>query len=147
MICRGEIDKLQEAVTKRLVSLGEFAVADISAEGAKLFENGAGKACGVAIVVKIPMPLESSKYAAGPVFSKVGIRILARRDDGIARHSPSMATIAESVTRALHNWSAPIECGYAKLSLSEKNPWEAASKDFSPSTSLIINFTAQSVLE
>lgn len=147
MILKGEIDMLQEALAKKLASMSDLATADIKAEGSKIFEHGAGKACGVSMTVKIPIPLTSSKYAAGPVFSKVAVQILIERDKSLALHSPSIAALAEHVTKAFYNWKAPLSCGYGKLSINEQKPWTQNSKEGEPVSSLSVNFIAQSVLE
>ena len=147
MRARGELDKLQEAIAKRLLSLGDFAVADIFCEGANLFDHGAGKACGVKITVKIPMPVSASKYAAGPVFSRVFAELLLERDDALARHSPSLASLAESASKALHFWTAPLECGYGKLTLGENSPWKIIPAKDGSISGICINFSAQSVIE
>ena len=144
---RGELDRLQEAVAKRLVSMSEFAVADIFCEGSQALERGAGKACGVKITVKVPMPQKASKYAAGPVFSRVAVQVEIERDSGLARHSPGIASIAEGVSKALHCWSAPLECGYGKVFLSEQNPWTPTPEDKDGVAKICVNLSAQSVIE
>ncbi|MBR4598106.1 MAG: hypothetical protein IKO42_06910 [Opitutales bacterium] len=141
-----EIEKLQEAVARRLLSIGDFAVADIAMESAKAPAIKTASACGVRITVKIPMPQSASKYAAGPVFSKVNLQILIERDDSAAKHSPSICAIAESATRALHNWIAPAECGYGKVQIAQTSPWARAETKSANLSALVLNFTTQSVL-
>lgn len=141
---RGEMDRLQEAAARRLSGLGEFAVADIVREG---YAPNGGKACGVKITVRIPMPEAASKYAAGPAFSKVAMQIVIERDDMAARHSPSAATLAEGVTRALHGWTAPLECGYGKVAIAESEPWQRIETPRKAVSAIAVNFKAQSVLE
>ncbi len=147
MITKSEIEKLQEAVGRRLVLTGDFATANIYLESAKLGNlKTSNSACGVKITVRVPMPQSASKYAAGPVFSKVNLQILIERDDAIARHTPSIAAIAESVTIALHNWTAPAECGYGKVHISTSQPWQRLENKNSQISTMLVHFTTQSVL-
>ncbi|MFR6032548.1 MAG: hypothetical protein ACLUKN_04835 [Bacilli bacterium] len=53
----------------------------------------------------------------------------------------SITTTAEIISRALHNWIPPIECGYGKVSLAAESPWERKGKE-----SVAIKFNVQSVL-
>ena len=72
MTAKSEIEKLQEAVGRRLMLAGDFATANIYLESARPGNLKAGNSsCGVKITVRVPMPQSASKYAAGPVFSKV----------------------------------------------------------------------------
>lgn len=146
MTAFSEIEKLQEAVARRLMSAGAFAVAEIILESAKIPVIKTASACGLRITVKVPMPQCASKYAAGPVFSKVGLQILIERDDAAAKHSPSIAAVAESVTKALHNWTAPAECGYGKVQIAQSAPWERIEIKNSRASCVAVNFTTQSVL-
>lgn len=118
MTAKSEIEKLQEAVGRRLLLTGDFATANIYLESAKPGNLKSGNsACGVKITVRVPMPQSASKYAAGPVFSKVDLQILIERDDAVAKHTPSIASIAESVTLActtgrLPRTAATARCGF-----------------------------------
>ena len=141
-----EIEKLQQAVARRLLSIGDFATADIIMESAKIPEVKTASARGLRITVKVPMPQSASKYAAGPVFAKVGLQLLIERDDAVAKHSPSIAAVAESATRALHNWIAPAECGYGKVQIAQNSPWLRADAKSANLSAILVNFTTQSVL-
>lgn len=147
MIAKSEIEKLQEAIGRRLLLTGDFATANIYLESTKLGNlKTNNSACGVKITVRVPIPQSASKYAAGPVFSKVNLQVLIERDDAIARHTPSIASIAESVTLALHNWTAPADCGYGKVRISETQPWQRLESKQSQTSLMLVNFTTQSVL-
>lgn len=143
---KGELDKVQETLAKRLLTISALSTANIFQEGAKLFETGAGKMCGLSITVKIPIPLCASKYTAGPVFSKLLLQVKIERDASLAKHTPSITTIAESVTKALHLWEFPLECGYGKISLAPQSPWQNLEHETSALSSVLINFNTQSVL-
>lgn len=143
---RGQLDKLQEAVTRRLASASELAVAEIHAESANFLKEQISKSSGVKISVAIPMPISASKYAAGPVFSKVAVKVVVEREHSIAMHSPSLASLAESVTKILHKWVAPLESCYGKLVLDAQNPWQRVQLKSLNSDAISVNFTVQSVL-
>ena len=147
MTAKSEIEKLQEAVGRRLLLAGDFETANIYLESAKPGNLKSGNsACGVKITVRVPMPQSASKYAAGPVFSKVDLQILIERDDAVAKHTPSIASIAESVTLALHNWTAPADCGYGKVRISEQHPWQRVENKNMQTSAMLVNFSTQSVL-
>ena len=147
MTAKSEIEKLQEAVGRRLMLAGDFATANIYLESARPGNLKAGNSsCGVKITVRVPMPQSASKYAAGPVFSKVDLQILIERDDAVAKHPPSIAAIADSVTLAIHNWTAPADCGYGKVRISESRPWQRAESKSPQISSMLVNFSTQSVL-
>lgn len=143
---RGELDKLQEFITKTLMASSEFSCADIIAESSNVIKNLGSKACGLKIKVGIPMPIKASKYAAGPTFSKVSIQILIERENPLALHSPSITYIAESVSKILHNKLAPVECGYGKIHLSESAPWQKVDSKNENVSCLAVNILTQSVL-
>lgn len=146
MNSRGQLDKLQEAVARKLASSSELSIAEIQAESASFLKGQISKSSGVKITVEIPMPISASKYAAGPVFSKVSIRVAIERNHSIAIHSPSLASLAESVTKILHKWVAPLESCYGKLVLDTQNPWQKIQQKNLNSDAISVNFTVQSVL-
>ena len=93
-----------------------------------------------------PMPTSASKYAAGPTFSNVELRVEAERAKFAAPNAPSLLTACEIVSRALHGANAPVECGYGRISLAENSPW-SESKCGSQSEKITMRFCAQSVLQ
>lgn len=143
---RGQLDKLQEAIAKRLASASDLALADIYTDASKPLERQFSKASGVKITVEVPMPISASKYAAGPVFSKVAISVLVERNETSAIHSPSLAGLCECVTKLLHNWTAPLESCYGKIAISAENPWRVREVKAQNTAAISVNFIAQSVL-
>lgn len=143
---RGQLDKLQDSIAKKLISSSELSFAEIQIESANFLDRQFSKASGVKITVAIPMPLTASKYAAGPVFSKVAVKIIIERNHTIAIHSPSLASLAESVTKILHKWTAPLESCYGKLVISSQNPWQTMQVQKQNTDAISVNFTVQSVL-
>lgn len=136
----GTLDRLQKSLLEYLLSVSDLKYASIYAEGFGNPERHE-KARGLQVEIISPLPKAASKFAAGPTFSEVEISVEVRRQNEIASHVPSMATTAEIISRAVHNWSPPIESGYGKISLAEVSPWERISKD-----KVLIKFKAQSVL-
>lgn len=109
------------------------------------FSDAEGSAEGLEIKVLRPIPLSASKYAAGPTFSDVEIRVETIRSKFAAPNAPSLLTACEIVSRALHGANAPIECGYGRIALSESSPWKEESE--SQSDKITIRFRVQSVLQ
>lgn len=136
----GTLERLQKSILDYLRCMSDLKYASIYAEG-----DGnparAEKAQGLQVEIFSPLPKTASKFAAGPTFSEVEILLEVRRQNGIARCAPSLVTTAEILSRALHNWSPPIESGYGKISLSAESPWTRTEKG-----GVIIRFNAQSVL-
>ncbi len=143
---RGQLDKLQEAVTRKLASSSDLSVAEIHSESANFLSRQNSKASGVKITVAIPMPISASKYAAGPVFSKVSVKVIIERNHSIAIHSPSLTSLAECVSKLLHKWVAPLESCYGKLVLDAQSPWQKLQCQAQNSSAISVNFTVQSVL-
>ncbi len=134
----GTLESLQNSIYERLRGASDLRLADIKKEGA---DDDGGKANGLRITVGRPLPKTASKYAAGPTFSEVELRVEVSRSDTIAANTPSLLSAAETVSKSLHNWTPPLACGYGRLSLSPQYPW--ISKD--GKISIILN--AQSVLQ
>ena len=135
----GNLERLQRSVVELLRSVSDLRLADIKAEDS---DDNAGKAEGLRVTVLSPLPRAASRYAAGPVFSEVEISVEISRDKSIAARAPSIISAAENVSRALHNWSPPVACGYGRVYLSQENPWLA---DGPSKIRIILN--AQSVLQ
>ena len=91
------------------------------------------------------IPLSASKYAAGPTFSDVELRVETIRSKFAAPNAPSLLTACEIVSRALHGANAPLECGYGRIALSESSPWKEEAE--SQSDKITIHFRVQSVLQ
>ena len=140
----GTLERLQKSMLAYLRGLADLKHADIYAEG---FENEArtGKAEGLCVEIQMPMPVAASKYAAGPTFSGVEISVSVLRYRTIAAKAPSLLTVCEMLSRALHNWNPPLECGYGKVCLSQNNPWKRADAPQN-SSRITLQFNAQSVL-
>ena len=136
----GTLERLQKAVLEYLRSLSDLKYASIYAEGGNNPAR-AEKACGLQVEILSPLPKAASKFAAGPTFSEVEISLEVCRQNEIARSAPSITTTAEIISRALHNWIPPIECGYGKVSLAAESPWERKGKE-----SVAIKFNVQSAL-
>lgn len=134
----GTLESLQNSIYERLRGASDLRLADIKKEGS---DDGGGKANGLRITVARPLPKTASKYAAGPTFSEVELRVDVSRSDPIAANAPSLLSAAETVSKSLHNWTPPLACGYGRISLAPQYPW--ISKD--GKIAVILN--AQSVLQ
>lgn len=142
---KGSLDKLQLAVADRIRSLADLSRASVYCECIDEILDLAGKGEGLKILVKIPMPMEASKYAAGPTFSRVKIEIVIEREMFTAANAPSISFICECVSKILHAWQPPEKSGYGKFFIAGTSPWSRNScKDGKISMSLF--FEAQSVL-
>lgn len=109
-------------------------------------DSESGSAEGLEIRVLRPLPTAASKYAAGPTFSAVELRVEVTRTKYTAQNAPSLLTACEIVSRALHGVNAPLECGYGRISLVEISPWTESKSD-SQSEKITMRFCAQSVLQ
>lgn len=140
---QGCLLKLQKAVLEKLRSAAELSFAAISAENPSDFlePKSSDRPCEISVLM--PIPMEASKYSAGPVFSKVALQVEIKCEPTRMGECPSVLSAAEAVTRTLHFWSIPPESGYSRLSLSESSPWTRSSKNASIIT---VNFTACAVL-
>lgn len=134
----GTLESLQNSIYERLRGASDLRLADIKKEGS---DDDGGKANGLRITVARPLPKTASKYAAGPTFSEVELRVDVSRSDPIAANAPSLLSAAETVSKSLHNWTPPLACGYGRISLAPQYPW--ISKD--GKIAVILN--AQSVLQ
>lgn len=134
----GTLESLQNSIYERLRGASDLRLADIKKEGAN---DDGGKANGLRITVGRPLPKTASKYAAGPTFSEVELRVEVSRADPIAANAPSLLSAAETVSKSLHNWTPPLAFGYGRMTLAPQYPW--ISKD--GKISIILN--AQSVLQ
>lgn len=145
---KGSLDKLQSAVAERIRSLADIAKASVCSECVDETFGEFGNGEGLEILVKIPMPVEASKYAAGPVFSKVKIEVLVERNANIAANAPSMAFTCECISKILHAWAPPENSGYGKLFIAGNPPWSrgAESAGGGKKFSMSLFFEAQSVL-
>lgn len=141
----GALESLQNAVCEMLRSLNGLKFAYIRA-GNGLSEAETGSPEGVEIRVLRPMPLSASKYAAGPAFSDVELRVETERSKFAAPNAPSLLSACETVSRALHGAVAPAECGYGRISLAENSPW-SESECGTQSEKITMRFRAQSVLQ
>ena len=140
----GTLERLQKYALEYLRGLSDLKYADIRAENFSPLPES-GKAEGMRVEILCPVPLAASKYAAGPTFSDVELSVRVTRDDAVAMRAPSTLTACEILSRALHNWTPPAECGYGKITLAPNSPWtrEASAPN---STRFVIKFKAQSVL-
>lgn len=136
----GSLEKIQSCVYDRLSAVFELRYAAVDVESDSI-DAVAASPEGLHVRVCSPIPLKASKYAAGPTFSEVEIRIRIKRDARIATRAPSLSSVSEAVSRELHNWVAPSESGYGRFSLSENSPWE-----FKGDGCVEIKFKVQSVL-
>lgn len=135
----GTLERLQNSAFEYLRSVADLSYADIKKNGSP---DLGGKAEGLRIDIMRPLPLAASKYAAGPTFSEVELRIRIVRDDDIAARAPSLLTSAEIVSRAMHNWLPPASCGYGRTTLAQQRPWA-----FGKNSDVEIILKAQSVLQ
>lgn len=134
----GTLESLQNSIYERLRGASDLRLADIKKEGSVDY---GGKANGLRITVARPLPKTASKYAAGPTFSEVELRVDVSRSDPIAANAPSLLSAAETVSKSLHNWTPPLACGYGRISLAPQYPW------ISEDGKIAIILNAQSVLQ
>jgi len=139
------LEKLQRAVFERLRALPELKSADICARGLSPLPDGGRGECSK-IEVCAPFPTAASKYTAGPAFSEVSMSIAVSRDNLSSAGAPSALSLAEVVSENLHNWLAPAETGYGRMSLCENAPWQEIKSPPNVSA-MAINFKIQSVLQ
>lgn len=140
----GTLEKLQNSLLGHLQSLADLNYADIRAEGRDVHARG-GKAEGMEVEIMLPMPTSASKYAAGPTFSDVDVCIEVVRDPALAATAPSILTVCEIISRALHKWTPPLECGYGKMALAQNSPWKRGDAA-NGKTKITLKFNVQSVL-
>lgn len=142
----GTLERLQNAVFDILKSLGDLKFATIVKQSDFPDTESAADAEGVCIRVLRPLPTAASKYAAGPTFANVELRVETERAKYTAENAPSLLTVCEIVSRALHGHNAPLECGYGRISLCENTPWNEG-KTSSQSDKITVRFNVQSVLQ
>lgn len=135
----GTLERLQNSIFEFLRGINDLRFADIKKDTLRDLN---GKAEGLRINIVSPLPKSASKYAAGPTFSEVEIAVEISRDDNVAVRAPSLLTSAEMVSRAFHNWTPPVNCGFGRISLAAQNPWEKSRPD-----KIKIIFNAQSILQ
>jgi len=136
----GTLERLQKYIYDYLRGINDLKYAAVNKES-EINLSPVGSDEGLDINVMFPIPQKASKFAAGPTFSEVEICLEVRRQDVIAARAPSMLTVCEIVSRALHNWTPPLETGYGRITLSQNQPWEKMSAD-----TIKIRFNVQSVL-
>lgn len=141
----GCIDSLQKSIVEILRTCPELSRVGIFRENALRDLECKFSSQGMGIVVKIPRPIEASKYAAGPAFSKISfsVSINVDRHSSLQTYSPTF--IAELVSKKLHNASASISTGYGKILLDSANPWQSYKAD-SQSFEITLNFNTQSLI-
>ncbi len=140
----GTLERLQRSIFKYLLGMADLRCADIFAEAIDS-STASQSAKGLKIIVREPMPLKASKYAAGPTFSEVEVCVDISRDFRISSGAPSLLTMAEILSRSLHKWLPPMECGYGRITLSDNIPW-SFSQD-GQTKKISVKFKAQSVLQ
>lgn len=140
----GTLEKLQKSLLDHLQSLADLNCADIYAEGRNVHARG-GKAEGMKVEILMPMPTSASKYAAGPTFSDVDVFVEVVCDGTLATNPPSLLTVCEIISRTLHKWTPPLECGYGKMTLAQNAPWKRGDAG-NGKTKITLKFNAQSVL-
>ncbi len=143
---KGALDKLEDEILFHLQSLAEFKNASIRLESGRVDKNLNFSDKPTRITLKIPTPLEASKYTAGPTFSKVAINIIVECDLSTNRFDESINSVAENLAKHLHNWKTPISCGYSKLTLDAQAPWQKL-EPCGNTLAVALNFSASAVLE
>jgi|GEM_PF-793871 len=140
------LDSLQQSVFEKLRTLPELAKVSVFKD--EVFSKHQAKISDQGMIVKIaiPIPLSSSKYAAGPAFGKVALRIAIEVYRNCATSALSPLYLGELISSKLHNWNAPLSSSYGRLSLDTQKPWELLDNN-SEKISIILNFNTQSVLE
>ena len=141
----GTLERLQNGVCEILKAIGDLRFATIRTQNDYLDSDG-NSAEGLEVRVMRPMPISASKYAAGPTFSAVELRIEVTRAKYTAQNAPSLLTSCEIISRALHGVNAPVECGYGRIALAENSPWDESKTD-SQSEKINLRFCVQSVLQ
>lgn len=101
----GTLERLQNAVCEILSGINDLKFACVRVQND--FSDAEGSAEGLEIKVLRPIPLSASKYAAGPTFSDVELRVETIRSKFAAPNAPSLLTACEIVSRALHGANAP----------------------------------------
>lgn len=139
------LERLQKGIYNMLRGISDIKFADVCFESdGEIFEGS--NAEGLQIRILRPMPIKASKYSAGPTFSDVEIRIDISRAKHTSRNTPSLLTVCEIVSRVLHGWNVPLECGYGRLELCDNSPWSAVSTTESVEK-ITVRFRTQSVLQ
>ena len=139
----GTLERLQNAVCEILSAINDLKFACVRLQND--FSDAEGSAEGLEIKVLRPIPLSASKYAAGPTFSDVDVCVEVVCDGTLATNPPSLLTVCEIISRTLHKWTPPLECGYGKMTLAQNAPWKRGDAG-NGKTKITLKFNAQSVL-
>lgn len=138
------LEPLQNAVVAHLGTLEALSTIPVlgfkSGDLDNLIERTVERAQGACVLVLPPLPL-SVANAPHMVFERVGVTIRLAIYPYAAESLPSLCSLGETLSAALHQWSPELDGWHSPLRLSEKNPWESQlAKRASNAHTLDLNF-------
>ncbi|MDR2737378.1 MAG: hypothetical protein LBB18_00335 [Puniceicoccales bacterium] len=108
MKTEGLLEKLQDAVEKRLLSVSELRnIPILASKGSDLpsiIETNSKIAIGSAIVLMPPIPSGADEHAIGPIFGGVVVEVKIFENTMVNRTGKSLLFLAETVMENLHGW-------------------------------------------
>ncbi|MDR2603618.1 MAG: hypothetical protein LBC11_03620 [Puniceicoccales bacterium] len=112
MKMEGILEKLQDAIEKRLLALNELRNIPIltykQSDLSSVIETNVKTGIGIAIMLMPPVPSRVHAHVAGPVFHDVTIEIKIIENTAMNKSGKSLLSLAEIVMQHLHMWHPNI---------------------------------------